>query len=97
MITDAQSAQFHRAALLGAAVQLRRSHGILYAMRFLQEYAFDERVIWEVLGLIPVEPCSALEPTLVPSVSSATVPHTQQQMTLWDFALSDHVADPALG
>lgn len=43
------------AKLLIAAVQLRQSHGLLYAMRFLEDYNFDNGVIWEVLGLIPGE------------------------------------------
>lgn len=41
------------ARLLVAAVQLRRTHGLLYAMRFLEDYGFNNAVIWEVLGLIP--------------------------------------------
>lgn len=51
--------RLRRTKLLGAALQLRRSHGILYAMRFLEEHGFDERVIWELLGLIPVEQCQS--------------------------------------
>lgn len=43
------------AKLLIAAVQLKQSHGLLYAMRFLEEYDFSSHVIWEVLGLISAE------------------------------------------
>lgn len=60
MTTYPESDQFRNARLLGAALLLRRSHGILYAMRFLEEYGFDAYVIWEVLGLIPSERCTAL-------------------------------------
>lgn len=43
------------AKLLIAAVQLKQSHGLLYALRFLEDYDFSSGVIWEVLGLIPAE------------------------------------------
>ena len=45
------------AKLLVAAVQLKQSHGLLYAMRFLEECNFTSGVIWELLGLIPAEVC----------------------------------------
>lgn len=45
----------HNARLLTAAVQLKDTHGLLYAMRFLEEYSFSSDVIWEILGLIPAE------------------------------------------
>lgn len=43
------------AKLLIAAVQLKQSHGLLYAMHFLEDYDFSSGVIWEVLGLISAE------------------------------------------
>jgi hypothetical protein len=43
------------AKLLIAAVQLKQSHGLLYAMRFLEDYHFSSGVIWEVLGLITTQ------------------------------------------
>lgn len=55
MTTLPASDQSRNARLLSVAIQLRRSHGILYAMRFLEEYDFDQCVIWEVLGLIPAQ------------------------------------------
>lgn len=59
MTTLPISDEFRNARLLGAALQLRRTHGILYAMRFLEEYGFDAHVIWEVLGLIPPQRCES--------------------------------------
>lgn len=43
------------ALLLTAAVQLKQTHGLLFAMRFLEDYSFSNLVIWEVLNLIPAE------------------------------------------
>ena len=63
---------FRKARLLGAALQLRRTHGILYAMRFLEEYGFDAHVIWEVFGLIPAERAAATDAAAT-SLQPATV------------------------
>lgn len=41
------------AKLLAAAVQLQKTHGLLYAMRFFEDHDFSNVVIWEVLNLIP--------------------------------------------
>lgn len=41
------------ASLLAAATQLRCTHGLLFAMRFLEDYGFNNVVIWEVLNLLP--------------------------------------------
>lgn len=41
------------AQLLLAAVQLRQSHGLLYAMRLLEEHEFSATVIWELFDLLP--------------------------------------------
>jgi hypothetical protein len=43
------------AMLLTAAVQLKQTHGLLFAMRFLEDYHFNNMVIWELLNLIPAE------------------------------------------
>mgnify|MGYP003576126582 CR=1 FL=1 len=50
-----------KAKLLVAAVQLRKTHGLLYAIRFLEDYGFANVVIWEVLNLIP--PGTTKEPS----------------------------------
>lgn len=71
MTTCPESDQFRNARLLGAALQLRRTHGILYAMRFLEEYGFDAHVIWEILGLIPAQQVDAPD-LVVTSLQSAT-------------------------
>lgn len=42
-----------KAKLLVAAIQLRKTHGLLYVMRFLEDYGFANVVIWEVFNLIP--------------------------------------------
>lgn len=53
-MTTQLTPDLHRKAkLLVAAVQLRKTHGLLYAMRFLEDYGFSNVVIWEVLNLIP--------------------------------------------
>lgn len=53
MTTQHQADLFRNAKLLLAAVQLRQTHGLLYAMRFLEERDFSAEVVWEVLNLIP--------------------------------------------
>ena len=55
MTSQSPSNLFRNAKLLIAAVQLKQSHGLLYAMRFLEDYDFSSSVIWEVLGLISAE------------------------------------------
>ena len=55
MTSQPPSNLFRNAKLLTAAVQLKQSHGLLYALRFLEDYDFSSGVIWEVLGLIPAE------------------------------------------
>lgn len=55
MTTQPQINPLRNAKLLIAAVQLRKTHGLLYAMRFLEEHHFNTVVIWEVLNLIPAE------------------------------------------
>lgn len=39
------------AALLSAAINLQRTHGLLYAIYFLRNYNFSNCVIRELLGL----------------------------------------------
>ena len=54
LMTTQLEPDLHRnAKLLVAAVQLRKTHGLLYAMRFLEDRGFANVVIWEVLNLIP--------------------------------------------
>jgi len=53
MTTQIQPNLLRNAKLLVAAVQLRKTHGLLYAMRFLEDYAFSAEIVWEVLDLIP--------------------------------------------
>ena len=53
MTTQFKPDLHRKAKLLVAAVQLRKTHGLLYAMRFLEDYGFANVVIWEVLNLIP--------------------------------------------
>jgi hypothetical protein len=53
MTTELEPDLHRKARLLVAAVQLRKTHGILYAMRFLEDHDFSTVVIWEVLNLIP--------------------------------------------
>lgn len=54
LMTNQLEPDLHRnAKLLVAAVQLRNTHGLLYAMRFLEDRGFANVVIWEVLNLIP--------------------------------------------
>lgn len=55
MTTQPPPNLLRNAKLLVAAVQLKQSHGITYAMRFLEDYDFSREVIWEVLGLIAAE------------------------------------------
>jgi len=55
MTTQPSVNPLRNAKLLIAAVQLKQSHGLLYAMRFLEDYDFSSGVIWEVLGLISAE------------------------------------------
>lgn len=55
MTTYPQLDLMRNAGLLAAALQLRRTHGLLYAMRFLEDANFSQQVIWELLGLIPVD------------------------------------------
>lgn len=55
MTTQPELDLYRNAKLLVAAVQLRQTHGLLYAMRFLEEHYFNTVVIWEVLNLIPAE------------------------------------------
>lgn len=52
MTTQLKPDLHRKAKLLVAAVQLRKTHGLLYAMRFLEDYGFANVVIWEVLNLI---------------------------------------------
>lgn len=59
MTTQYDANLFRNARLLAAAVQLRSTHGLLYAMRFLEEHNFSVEVIWEVLNLIPPIVCLA--------------------------------------
>ncbi len=60
MSTQLEPDLHRKAKLLVAAVQLRKTHGLLYAMRFLEDHGFANVVIWEVLNLIP--PGRAREP-----------------------------------
>lgn len=53
LMTQLEPDLHRKAKLLVAAVQLRKTHGLLYAMRFLEDYGFANVVIWEVLNLIP--------------------------------------------
>lgn len=53
MTTQLKPDLHRKAKLLVAAVQLRKTHGLLYAMRFLEDHGFANVVIWEVLNLIP--------------------------------------------
>lgn len=53
MTTQHQADLLRNAKLLVAAVQLRKTHGLLYAMRFLEEHDFSVEVVWELLNLIP--------------------------------------------
>lgn len=53
MTTQLETDLHRNAKLLVAAVQLRKTHGLLYAMRFLEDRGFANVVIWEVLNLIP--------------------------------------------
>lgn len=54
LMTTQLEPNLHRnARLLVAAVHLRKTHGLLYAMRFLEDHDFSNVVIWEVLNLIP--------------------------------------------
>lgn len=53
MTTELEPGLPRNARLLVAAVQLRKTHGLLYAMRFLEDQGFSAVVIWEVLNLIP--------------------------------------------
>lgn len=53
MTTPHQEDLHRNAKLLVAAIQLRKTHGLLYAMRFLEEHNFSAEVVWEVLNLIP--------------------------------------------
>lgn len=53
MTTQHQTDLIRNAKLLLAAVRLRQTHGVLYAMRLLEEHDFSAEVIWEVLNLIP--------------------------------------------
>lgn len=52
MTTQPSSQLLRDAKLLVAAVQLKQTHGLLYAMCFLEDYDFSSDVIWELLGLI---------------------------------------------
>ena len=61
MTTQLKPDLHRKAKLLVAAVQLRKTHGLLYAMRFLEDYGFANVVIWEVLNLIP--PGTTKEPS----------------------------------
>lgn len=57
LVTNQLKPDLHRKAkLLIAAVQLRKTHGLLYAMRFLEDHGFANVDIWEVLNLIPPGP-----------------------------------------
>lgn len=53
MTTQHQADLLRKAKLLVAAMQLRKTHGLLYAMRFLEEHDFSVEVVWEVFNLIP--------------------------------------------
>lgn len=53
MTTPHQEELHRNAMLLAAAIQLRTTHGLLYAMRLLEEHNFSAEVVWEVLNLIP--------------------------------------------
>jgi hypothetical protein len=53
MTTQLKPDLHRNAMLLIAGVQLRKTHGLLYAMRFLEDHGFANVVIWEVLNLIP--------------------------------------------
>ncbi len=55
MTTQLKPDLHRKAKLLVAAVQLRKTHGLLYAMRLLEDHGFANVVIWEVLNLIPPE------------------------------------------
>jgi hypothetical protein len=55
MTTYPDSDLLRNATLLVAAIQLRRSHGLLYAMRFLEDAGFSDSVIWELFGLLPAD------------------------------------------
>ncbi len=61
MTNQLEPALHRNAKLLVAAVQLRKTHGLLYAMRFLEDCGFANVVIWEVLNLIP--PTTTTEPS----------------------------------
>lgn len=62
LMTNQLEPDLHRnAKLLVAAVQLRKTHGLLYAVRFLEDRGFANVVIWEVLNLIP--PSTTTEPS----------------------------------
>lgn len=53
MTTYPQSDLLRNAKLLVGALQLRKTHGLLYAMRFLEDHCFSTVVIWELMELIP--------------------------------------------
>lgn len=53
MTTQLKPDLHRKAKLLVAAVQLRKTHGLLYVMSFLEDYGFVHVVVWEVLNLIP--------------------------------------------
>lgn len=55
MTTKLESDLHRNAKLLAAAVQLRKTHGLMYAMQLLEEHGFANAVIWEVLNLISSE------------------------------------------
>jgi len=55
MTTQLKHDLHRKAKLLVAGVQLRKTHGLLYAMRFLEDHGFANMVVWEVLNLIPPE------------------------------------------
>lgn len=61
MTTQLKPDLHRKAKLLVAAVQLRKTHGLLYAMRFLEDHGFANVVIWEVFNLIP--PGTTKEPS----------------------------------
>lgn len=52
MTTQLEPDLHRNAKLLVAAAQLRKTHGLLYAMRFLEDHGFADVVIWEMLNLI---------------------------------------------
>lgn len=61
MTTQIEPDLHRNANVLVAAVQLRETHGLLYAMRFLEDYDFADVVIWEVFKLIPSDAAKKID------------------------------------